>query len=118
MSGCFGTSPVDRWMESNLDRYLEENPSWEAAEDEYGSHLGKHPNYGEVFETGVGTPVLVDDVDVDTGAIQKVLMGMQDAKTYKTKDGGYLVILGSYRFKGNRSVFRREEVFKLEVTNG
>lgn len=69
MSGCFGNSSVDRWMEGNLNRHLSacdaDEEAVEYASEQYGGILFEEDGF-YIFNDGkCGTPYLVPDYDED-----------------------------------------------------
>ena len=101
MAGCFGGSPVDMWMERNLHRYLDDcEDSIEELENEYGTILAGDSDTGFLFKDGY------------FGDESKI----QNAKYYETKNGKYLVKIGSYTWssRAKRKVFKSEKFITLE----
>lgn len=87
MSGCFGGSTIDRYMERSLHEYLDSqvDHALEAAERRFGCILGEHPEHGYVFKNGFGHPSFEQDEDGWS------LCGIKDADTWATKTGKVLV---------------------------
>ena len=92
MAGCFGGSAVDRWMEGNLNAYLDagdaDEYAFEEAEKQCGSCIYQKDDL-YIFEDGsYGYPVMEEDADEDGRYMS--LGGLNQGKIYETKDGSYL----------------------------
>ena len=90
MSGCFGNHPIDRWMESQLNRHLDEidrdeaeiERAFEEAENKFGKRLLK-TDKGFVFEHGFGDPYLERSYDEDGVCFD--LKGVKEATVKKSR---------------------------------
>jgi hypothetical protein len=91
MSGCFGNHPVDRWMESNLNRHLDacdaDEEAVEYASERYGG-IVTDDGYGfYIFADGkCGSPYLVQDYDED-GPCGASVEGLTDCDIIECKNG-------------------------------
>jgi hypothetical protein len=92
MAGCFGGGVFDRYMESQLNSYLDAGDADEAAFEEAERSCGSciyEEDGMYIFEDGsYGCPVLEEDGDED--GLYMSLGGLKQGKIYQTKDGGYL----------------------------